>query len=373
MVGKGEYRHFMLKEIHEQPEVLGDTINALMHPASGEVYLPDMSGSAGRTAIDFTKIRRLTITACGTAYYAGMVAKYWFEQIAKLPVELDIASEWRYRGAPVEDGNALLVISQSGETLDTLEALRLAKQNGYPTLAIINVPESTMSREADATVFTKAGPEIGVASTKGFTTQLATLAALALHAAKLRGTITPEHLRELTAHLREIPALLAEALRLENDIKKIAHDMHTARDVLYLGRGMMFPMAMEGALKLKEISYIHAEGYAAGEMKHGPIALIDENVPVILLAPPDTLLDKTLANMQEVAARGGKVLLISDHKGCTQGKLNSAWAIEMPACDPFVAPLLYALPVQLLAYHIAVLKGTDVDQPRNLAKAVTVE
>lgn len=366
MVGKGEYRHFMLKEIHEQPEVLGDTINALMHPASGEVYLPDM-------ALDFKKIKRLTITACGTAYYAGMVAKYWFEQIAKLPVELDIASEWRYRGAPVEDGNALLVISQSGETLDTLEALRLAKRNGYATLGIINVPESTMSREADATVFTKAGPEIGVASTKGFTTQLATLAALALHAARVRGALTADQLRELTAHLREIPALMAETLRLENDIKKIAADIHTARDVLYLGRSTMFPMAMEGALKLKEISYIHAEGYAAGEMKHGPIALIDEDVPVILLAPPDALLDKTLANMQEVAARGGKVLLISDHKGCTRGKTSAAWTIEMPSCDPFVAPLLYALPVQLLAYHIAVLKGTDVDQPRNLAKAVTVE
>ncbi|HCM83013.1 MAG TPA: glutamine--fructose-6-phosphate transaminase (isomerizing) [Alphaproteobacteria bacterium] len=366
MIGKGEYRHFMLKEIHEQPEVLGDTINALMHPASGEVYLPEMT-------IDFAKINRLTITACGTAYYAGMVAKYWFEQIAKLPVELDIASEWRYRDVPVETSNAMLVISQSGETLDTLEALRLAKKNGYPSFAIINVPESTMAREADATVFTKAGPEIGVASTKAFTTQLATLAALTLHAAKLRGTITADNLRALTAHLREIPALMAEALRLEKEIKLIATDIHTARDVLYLGRGTMFPMAMEGALKLKEISYIHAEGYAAGEMKHGPIALIDEDVPVILLAPPDALLDKTLANMQEVAARGGKVLLISDSKGCTRGKRNAAWAIEMPACDPFIAPLLYALPIQLLAYHIAVLKGTDVDQPRNLAKAVTVE
>lgn len=366
MVGKGEYRHFMLKEIHEQPEVLGDTINALMHPASGEVYLPEMT-------IDFAKIKRLTITACGTAYYAGMVAKYWFEQLAKLPVELDIASEWRYRDAPVEDGSAMLVISQSGETLDTLEALRLAKKHGYPSFGIINVPESTMAREADATVFTKAGPEIGVASTKAFTTQLATLAALALHAAGVRKTLSADQLRELTAHLREAPALMAEALRLENDIKTIAADIHTARDVLYLGRSTMFPMAMEGALKLKEISYIHAEGYAAGEMKHGPIALIDENVPVILLAPPDALLDKTLANMQEVAARGGKVLLISDHRGCTRGKSNAEWAIEMPACDPFVAPLLYALPVQLLAYHIAVLKGTDVDQPRNLAKAVTVE
>ena len=366
MVGKGNYRHFMLKEIHEQPEVLGDTINALMHPGTGEVYLPDM-------AVDFAHIRRLTICACGTAYYAGMVAKYWFEQIAKLPVELDIASEWRYRDAPVEKQSAMLVISQSGETLDTLEALRLAKQQGYASLGIINVPESTMAREADATIFTKAGPEIGVASTKAFTTQLATLAALAIHAGHVRGTLTAEPQRSLTGHLREIPALVAAALETENHIKTIAADMHMARDVLYLGRGTMYPMAMEGALKLKEISYIHAEGYAAGEMKHGPIALIDDEVPVILLAPPDALLDKTLANMQEVHARGGKVLLISDHKGYTRGKLHATWAIEMPKCDPFVAPLLYAVPVQLLAYHIAVLKGTDVDQPRNLAKAVTVE
>lgn len=366
MVGKGEYRHFMLKEIHEQPEVLGDTINALMHPGSGAVYLPEMN-------LDFSKISRLTITACGTAYYAGMVAKYWFEQLANLPVELDIASEWRYRGAPVEKNSAMLVISQSGETLDTLEALRLGKKNGYATLGIINVPESTMSREADATVFTKAGPEIGVASTKAFTTQLATLAALALHAGKVRGTLSAEKLRELTAHLREIPAMVAEALRTDNEIQKIAAEIHTARDVLYLGRSTMYPIAMEGALKLKEISYIHAEGYAAGELKHGPIALIDEDVPIILLAPPDALMDKTLANMQEVAARGGQVLLISDAAGAARARGTARWIIEMPKCDPFVLPILYALPVQILAYHIAVLKGTDVDQPRNLAKAVTVE
>jgi len=366
MVGKGEYRHFMLKEIHEQPEVLGDTINALMHPGSGAVYLPEMQ-------IDFAKLERITITSCGTAYYAGMVAKYWFEQLADLPVELDIASEWRYRGAPVQKNSALIVISQSGETLDTLEALRLAKKNGYPTLGIINVPESTMSREVDVAMLTKAGPEICVASTKATTTQMATLAALALHAAKVRGVMTVVKLRELTAHLREVPALMAEALRLENNIKLIAQDMHTARDALYLGRHTMYPLAMEGALKLKEISYIHAEGYAAGEMKHGPIALIDENMPIILLAPTDPLLDKTLSNMQEAVARGGQVLLISDANGIARAGKSARWTLELPACDPFIAPLLYALPIQLLAYHIAVLKGTDVDQPRNLAKAVTVE
>ncbi len=366
MVGKGEYRHFMLKEIHEQPEVLGDTINALMHPGTGAVYLPEMQ-------IDFAKINRLVIAACGTAYIAGMVAKYWFEKFSGLSVEIDIASEWRYRSAPVEKNAAMLVISQSGETLDTLEALRLAKKSGYASLGIINVPESTMAREADAVIFTKAGPEIGVASTKAFTTQLATLAALALHAAQVRGTITAETQRALTAHLREIPALMAEALHAEEAIKTIAYDIHTARDILYLGRGTMYPIAMEGALKLKEISYIHAEGYAAGELKHGPIALIDEDVPIILLAPPDALLDKTLANMQEVAARGGKVLLISDAAGVARARDTAAWTITMPACDPFVAPLLYSLPIQMLAYHIAVLKGTDVDQPRNLAKAVTVE
>jgi glucosamine--fructose-6-phosphate aminotransferase (isomerizing) len=370
MIGKGEYRHFMLKEIHEQPEVLGDTINALMHPGTGAVYLPEMQ-------IDFAKIERLTITACGTAFYAGMVAKYWFEQLANLPVELDIASEWRYRSAPVQKNAAMIVISQSGETLDTLEALRLAKKNGYASLGIINVPESTMTREADATIFTKAGPEIGVASTKGFTTQLATLAALALHAARVRvpasAGMTPEKLRKLTAHLREVPALMAEALRLEKSAAAIAQDMHTARDVLYLGRGTMYPIAMEGALKLKEISYIHAEGYAAGEMKHGPIALIDDEVPIILLAPPDALLEKTLANMQEVAARGGQVLLMSNASGVERAGKAARWTMTLPECDPFIAPLIYTMPIQLLAYHIAVLKGTDVDQPRNLAKAVTVE
>lgn len=366
MTSKGEYRHFMLKEIHEQPEVLGDTINALMHPGTGAAHLPDMK-------IDFAKIARLKIVACGTAFYAGMVAKYWFEQIAKLPVELDIASEWRYRGTPVEKDSAIIVISQSGETLDTLEALRLARQQGYPSLGILNVPESTMAREVDTALFTKAGPEIGVASTKAFTTQLATLAALALHAAQVRGAITPEERRALTGHLREIPARMAEALRLEDAIKNIAMEIYDARDVLYLGRGMMYPIAMEGALKLKEISYIHAEGYAAGELKHGPIALIDEDVPIILLAPPDRFLEKTLANMQEVAARGGKVLLISDAEGIKRAGTGAAWTITMPPCDPFVAPLLYSVPVQMLAYHIAVLKGTDVDQPRNLAKAVTVE
>ena len=366
MIGKGEYQHFMLKEIHEQPEVLSDTINALMHPGTGAVYLPEMQ-------IDFAKLERLTITACGTAFYAGQVAKYWFEQLANLPVELDIASEWRYRHAPIQKNSAMLVISQSGETLDTLEALRLAKKNGYASLGIINVPESTMAREADATIFTKAGPEIGVASTKAFTTQLATLAALALHAARVRGTQTADVQRKLTAHLREVPALVAEVLRLENAISKIAFDMYERRDVLYLGRGTMYPIAMEGALKLKEISYIHAEGYAAGELKHGPIALIDDGVPIILLAPPDALFEKTLANMQEVAARGGQVLLMSNAAGIARAGDAARWTVTLPECDPFIAPLIYALPIQLLAYHIAVLKGTDVDQPRNLAKAVTVE
>ena len=366
MVGKGDFRHFMLKEIHEQPEAIGDTLNGYVHPATGQVVLPNFK-------MDFSKITRLTISACGTAFYAGMVAKYWFERIAKLPVELDIASEFRYRDAPLPEGGAILVVSQSGETLDTLEALRYAKQGGHQSMAVVNVVESTIAREADDVLYTLAGPEIGVASTKAFTTQLCVLATVAIAAGRQRGTITEAEARQLTAALREAPARIADILSREKEIQRIAHDIADARDVLYLGRGTSYPLALEGALKLKEISYIHAEGYAAGEMKHGPIALIDEKVPVVVLAPHDRWFDKTASNVEEAMARGAQVLMISDAAGIERLKGRSVWSFEMPQVDEFVAPLVYSVPIQLLSYHVAVLKGTDVDQPRNLAKSVTVE
>ena len=366
LIGKDGYRHYMLKEIYEQPQVIGDTLNAYVNPEAGTVTLPEFG-------FDLASASKLTIVACGTAYYAGVVAKYWFETLARLPVEVDIASEFRYREAPLPAGGVALFISQSGETLDTLEALRYCKRQGQRILSVVNVPESTIARESDAVLFTMAGPEIGVASTKAFTTQLTTLACLAVTVGRARGVIAAEREAAIAQALREVPARAADVLAHDERLRELAAEVAEARDVLYLGRGAMYPLALEGALKLKEISYIHAEGYAAGELKHGPIALIDESVPVIVLVPSDGLFEKTVSNVQEVCARSGKVLLLADAKGIAKLGDKVRWSVELPACDPLVAPLLYAIPVQLLAYHVAVLKGTDVDQPRNLAKSVTVE
>ncbi|TXH35457.1 MAG: glutamine--fructose-6-phosphate transaminase (isomerizing) [Rhodospirillaceae bacterium] len=366
LIGKGNYRHFMMKEIAEQPAVIGDTLQVFLNPLERRIELPPMP-------FDFAKLSRLTIVACGTAYLAGFVAKYWFEQIARLPVEIDVASEFRYRTAPLPPDGATLVISQSGETADTLAALRYAKSEGNKIIAVVNVPESTIAREADVVLQTLAGPEIGVASTKAFTTQLVVLATLAIAAARARGTIDAKREAELSGALIEVPARVSEILNHDQRLKEIALKVSEARDVLFLGRGTSYPIALEGALKLKEISYIHAEGYAAGEMKHGPIALIDEDVPVIVVAPHDDLFDKTASNLQEVRARGGRVVFFSDADGVAKLGGDAMAAVELPKVDPFVAPILYAVPVQLLAYHAAVAKGTDVDQPRNLAKSVTVE
>jgi len=366
LIGKGNYRHFMHKEIHEQPAVIGDTLHAFANPEDHRITLPELP-------VDFAAIDRLTMVACGTAFYACMVARYWFEQLADLPVDIDIGSEFRYRDVPLRSGDAALFVSQSGETMDTLEAMRCVKAAGLKTIALVNVPESTLAREADCHVRTLAGPEIGVASTKAFTTQLATLACLALAAGRARGRLTPEREAALTHALEEVPARAAEVLLKDTEYERIAHELMHARDVLYLGRGTSYAIALEGALKLKEISYIHAEGYAAGELKHGPIALIDEDVPVIVVAPSDALFDKTASGVQEVVARGGKVILLGDHRGCRKLERYVHTPVVLPEVDPFVAPLLYTIPIQLLAYHTAVLKGTDVDQPRNLAKSVTVE
>jgi glucosamine--fructose-6-phosphate aminotransferase (isomerizing) len=366
LIGKGNYRHFMHKEIHEQPAVIGDTLRTFASPLDHRIRLPELP-------VDFATLPRLAMVACGTAYYACMVAKYWFEQLAGLPVDLDIGSEFRYRDPPLVPGSAALFVSQSGETADTLAAMRHVKGLGLATIGLVNVPESTLAREVACQLRTLAGPEIGVASTKAFTTQLATLACLALGAAQARRRLSAERERELTQALDEVPARAAEVLLQDEQYERIAHELVPARDVLYIGRGTAFAIALEGALKLKEISYIHAEGYAAGELKHGPIALIDEGVPVVVVAPPDALFDKTASNLQEVVARSGKVILLSDRRGCAQLADYVHTAVALPAVDPFVAPLLYAIPVQLLAYHTAVLKGTDVDQPRNLAKSVTVE
>ncbi|MFZ4069326.1 MAG: glutamine--fructose-6-phosphate transaminase (isomerizing) [Caulobacterales bacterium] len=366
-VEKGNYRHFMLKEIHEQPETTGRTITRYVDGINQTVDLPEIGG------IDLKTVDRADLVACGTAYYAGRVAEYWFERWAKLPMECDIASEYRYRDPiPAKNGMALFV-SQSGETADTLAALRYCKDNGVKTLGVLNVPQSTMWREAHAVCPTLAGPEIGVASTKAFTAQLAVLACIALAAGRARGAIDAAEEARLAQALMETPRLMAEALREEDKIRVLAETLAKASDVLYLGRGMHYPLALEGALKLKEISYIHAEGYAAGELKHGPIALIDEHTPVIVIAPHDHLFEKTMSNMQEVAARRGKVILISDAAGIKAAGDLPVATIEAPACDPFVAPLVLSVPLQLLAYHIAVMRGTDVDQPRNLAKSVTVE
>ncbi len=367
LVDKGNHRHFMAKEIEEQPEVIGHTLAEYVDFADGTVRVPE------KLPFDFAGLDRITITACGTASYAGLTAKYWFERIARLPTEVDIASEFRYREAPLPRNGLAIVVSQSGETADTLAALRYCKQQGQHTLAIVNVPESTIARESEMVFRTYAGPEIGVASTKAFTCQLTALACLAILAGKLRGTITPEQERELVGALVMAPRQMTEILKEEKHIADVAREIAGARDVLFLGRGINYPIALEGALKLKEISYIHAEGYAAGELKHGPIALIDENVPVIVIAPHDELYDKTISNMEEVAARGGKIVLLTDDHGMKDNEHKAFRSIRVPKAHPFISPLLYAVPVQLLAYHAAVFIGTDVDQPRNLAKSVTVE
>ena len=365
-VEKGNYRHFMQKEIFEQPTVVAQTLTTYLRREDNSVALPQFD-------FDLSGIKRLTIVACGTSYYAGLVAKYWFEQFARVPVDIDVASEFRYRDPVLEDGGLALFISQSGETADTLAALRHCKANGQVIGVVVNVPTSSMAREADLLLPTHAGPEIGVASTKAFTCQLAVLAALAANMAVVKGHMTREQEKEVVAHLLEAPAALNEALSHDDDIAAMAPLIAPARDVLYLGRGQDFPLALEGALKLKEISYIHAEGYASGEMKHGPIALIDDEVPVVVIAPSGPLFEKTVSNMEEVRARGGKVVLISDFEGLKQAGEGCLATIEMPDVHPLIAPLVYAIPVQLLAYHVAVVKGTDVDQPRNLAKSVTVE
>ncbi len=365
-IEKGAFRHFMQKEIFEQPTVVAQTLRSYIRQIDQSVALPQFD-------FDLSAINRVTIVACGTSYYAGMVAKYWFEQFARLPVDIDFASEFRYRDPVLEAGGLALFISQSGETADSLAALRHCKAAGQTIAVVVNVPTSSMAREADLLLPTHAGPEIGVASTKAFTCQLAVLAALAAHLAVKRGRMSREEEREVVAHLIEAPAALNAALDHDEEIAAMAHLIAPARDVLYLGRGADFPLALEGALKLKEISYIHAEGYAAGEMKHGPIALIDEAVPVIVLAPSGPLFEKTVSNMQEVRARGGKVVLISDAAGLAEAGEGCLATIEMPKVHPLIAPLVYAVPVQLLAYHVACVKGTDVDQPRNLAKSVTVE
>ncbi|MEJ6595494.1 glutamine--fructose-6-phosphate transaminase (isomerizing) [Parasphingorhabdus sp.] len=365
-IEKGNYRHFMQKEIFEQPTVVAQTLQSYIRSLEQQVALPQMD-------FDLRDIKRVTIVACGTSYYAGMVAKYWFESFARVPVDLDFASEFRYRDPVYEPGGLALFISQSGETADTLAALRHSKKNGQKIAVVVNVPTSSMAREADLLLPTHAGPEIGVASTKAFSCQLAVLAALAAHLAVVKGKMMREEERDVVKHLIEAPAALNAALAHDEDIANMAHFISPARDVLYLGRGPEYPLALEGALKLKEISYIHAEGYASGEMKHGPIALIDEAVPVIVLAPSGPLFEKTVSNMQEVMARGGKVVLISDAEGLAEAGEGCMATIEMPKVHPLIAPLVYAVPVQLLAYHVAVIKGTDVDQPRNLAKSVTVE
>ncbi len=365
-VEKGNFHHFMQKEIFEQPTAVAQTLTSYLRRSDNSVALPQFD-------FDLSAIKRLTIVACGTSYYAGLVAKYWFEHFAKLPVDVDVASEFRYRDPVLEDGGLALFISQSGETADTLAALRHCKQAGQTIGVVVNVPTSTMAREADLLLPTHAGPEIGVASTKAFTCQLAVLAALAAHMAVIKGRMSREEEKEVVQHLLEVPASLNAALDHDEDIAAMAHMIAPARDVLYLGRGQDFPLAMEGALKLKEISYIHAEGYASGEMKHGPIALIDEKVPVIVIAPSGPLFEKTVSNMEEVRARGGKIVLISDAEGLAEAGEGCMATIEMPKVHPLIAPMVYAIPVQLLAYHVACVKGTDIDQPRNLAKSVTVE
>ncbi|KPH79383.1 glutamine--fructose-6-phosphate transaminase (isomerizing) [Bosea vaviloviae] len=367
LVEKGNHRHFMAKEIYEQPEVVGHTLTQYLDMAAGRVRLPF------KGTIDWKALSRLSVSACGTAYYAGLTAKYWFERLARLPVEIDVASELRYREAPMPENGLALFVSQSGETADTLACLRYAKQEKQTILSVVNVPTSTIARESDAVAPTLAGPEIGVASTKAFTCQLTALACLALAAGRARGTLSAQEEARHVQSLIALPGLIAKALELEPAIEKLARELSKARDVLYLGRGTSFPLALEGALKLKEISYIHAEGYPAGELKHGPIALIDEAMPVIVVAPHDALFEKTASNMQEVAARGGRIILITDAKGAAECGIEPEATIIMPDMDPTFAAIVYALPIQMIAYQTAVFMGKDVDQPRNLAKSVTVE
>ncbi len=366
-IDKGNHRHFMAKEIHEQPEVVGHTLANYIDMAAERVLLPK------NLPFDFRNLSRISIAACGTAFYASMIAKYWFERFAHLPVEVDIASEFRYRSAPLGEGGLSIFVSQSGETADTLASLRYAREQKQHVLSIVNVPNSTIARESDVVMPTLAGPEIGVASTKAFTCQLAALATLAIGAGRARGVLSEADEKKLVHALIEVPRHMSEALALEPQIEQLARDLAKCRDVLYLGRGTSYPLALEGALKLKEISYIHAEGYAAGELKHGPIALIDETVPVIVIAPHDQIFEKTMSNMQEVAARGGRLILITDAAGAQAAGALSIATLTLPTMPATVAPLVYAVPVQLIAYHTAVLMGTDVDQPRNLAKSVTVE
>ena len=367
MIGKGNHRHFMLKEIHEQPAVIGDTLQTYLDPATRSVTLPALP-------FDWNKVSRITMTACGTAYYACMVAKYWLEGLARLPVEVEVASELRYREPPLPAGGVCIAVSQSGETVDTLAAIRYAKANKQTILSVVNVPESAIARESHLVLPTLAGPEISVASTKATTTQLTVLLSLAIAAGRARGTLSAETEARLALALIELPAHVNQALNMEEEYQRVAETvLAEARDVLYLGRGSSFPVALEGALKLKEISYIHAEGYAAGEMKHGPIALIDESVPVVVVAPTDAIFDKTASNFEQAKARGGKLVLLSDAAGVGRLGNQAVVALTLPTVDPVVAPILYTVPVQLLAYYTAVAKGTDVDQPRNLAKSVTVE
>src|SRR5437763_3939314 len=366
LIDKGNHRHFMAKEIHEQPEVVGHTLAHYLDMVGERVRIPELP-------FDFAKITRIAISACGTAYYAGMIAKYWFERFARLPVEIDVASEFRYREAPFSEGGLAIFVSQSGETADTLATLRYAKEQKQHILSIVNVPTSTIARESDAVMPTLAGPEIGVASTKAFTCQLSALFCLAIHAARARGVLSEEDEKNLVRAMIEVPRHISEALRLEPQIEALARDLAKSKDVLYLGRGTAYPIALEGAMKLKEISYIHAEGYAAGELKHGPIALIDETMPVVVVAPHDRVFEKTVSNMQEVAARGGRIILVTDPKGAAEATVSSMETLTLPEMSATVTPLVYAIPVQLIAYHTAVMMGTDVDQPRNLAKSVTVE
>ncbi len=366
LIGKGQHRHYMLKEIYEQPQVIGDTLNTMLNPADRTITMPQL-------AVDLAQVQRVTMVACGTSYYAALVAKYWIETLARLGVDVDVASEFRYRTPPMTPGGLSVFISQSGETADTLAALRYCRDQGQHILSLVNAPESTIARESDVVLLTQAGPEIGVASTKAFTTQLTVLACLAITLAKARGYLDDAGEARLAQALAEVPARVADVLRNEDPLRQIAESIAQARDVLYLGRGTGYPIALEGALKLKEVSYIHAEGYASGELKHGPIALIDDSVPVIVVCPSDSLYEKTASNVQEVVARGGKVIFLSDRLGLDRLATKPLATVELPAADPFVAPILYAIPVQLLAYHVAVAKGTDVDQPRNLAKSVTVE
>ncbi|OHV81189.1 glutamine--fructose-6-phosphate transaminase (isomerizing) [Rhizobium sp. LCM 4573] len=367
MVDKGNHRHFMEKEIYEQPEIISHALSHYIDFAANTVKAND-------TAIDFGKLSGLAISACGTAYLSGLIGKYWFERYARLPVEIDVASEFRYRELPLSPSQAALFISQSGETADTLASLRYCKQEGLKIGAIVNVRESTIARESDAIFPILAGPEIGVASTKAFTCQLAVLAALAVGAGRARGTVSAEQETAMVRHLAEMPRIMSRVLNeVQPQIETLSRDLSRFKDVLYLGRGTSYPLALEGALKLKEISYIHAEGYAAGELKHGPIALIDENMPVIVIAPHDRFFEKTVSNMQEVAARGGRIIFITDEKGAAASKLPTMATITLPNVDEIIAPMIFSLPIQLLAYHTAVFMGTDVDQPRNLAKSVTVE